>query len=796
MANAADASNVTAGSSRGGVLEDVVVVELARTLAGEFAGGLLSDMGATVIKVEPSEGSPMRGRGRSLPGEDSLYFQSENRGKYSVCAELDVLAVEPWLQQLLSTADALIEDLGPGVLEAAGLGPDVLEELNPRLCILRISPFGQTGPLAGERGDDRVAQAFSGAQFTTGFEDRPPIPISVPIADCWTGVQGASGLLMALLSAHRGGAGQVIDLALYETLLRLQEGLIVAYDRDGTVATRMGNAHPSVVPANIYETSDGGFVALSGAGDKPFARLCAAIDAPEAAEDPRFLDAEERRNHRTEADALVGAWIHRHTLQEVEERFASMGVAGTAVRSAADLVSDSHVRARNSLVEMVSQSGQPFRAPACVPRFSRTPAHPAERAPRLGEHTDYVRAQLDALASRPPARAEPGNGPTTGGALDGFRVLDLTQGLAGPVAATSLADFGAEVIMVELPEEGPPEQRSARRQNFLITNRNKRSVSLDVRTPRGRAAFLELLRVSDVLLENFRPGTMERWGLDEQALLELNPRLVMLRASGYGQTGPYRGRSSWNPVAVAFGGVTYLNGWPDRQPLRDGVMAGDYTTALFNVLAILGGLVRRDFDGQGQVADVAMVESTMRMTGDTIPLQTALGITRERAAASWPAYPLSVTVEAADGRYVTVSAQSWDEIGVALGEATEDLASSPEEARDALSAFVGERSSADAVATLQRAGLTSGVVNSVAEIFEDSHVWARGNLVRVEHPRVGEVVTQGVVPLLSRTPGRVWGSSEYPGSDNEAVLGQILGYDSERIRVATAPEAAASSATD
>ena len=166
-------------ADRGGTLEGMVVIELTETLAGEFAGGLLADLGATVIKVEPPEGSPRRRLGPAIAGEDALYFQSENRGKYSVCADVKALTHAPWFAQLLSAADAIVEDLGPGRLEAAALSPAVLQQRHPRLCHLRISPFGQTGPLAGEGGDDRIAQAFSNMQFTTGFPDHPPISVSV-----------------------------------------------------------------------------------------------------------------------------------------------------------------------------------------------------------------------------------------------------------------------------------------------------------------------------------------------------------------------------------------------------------------------------------------------------------------------------------------------------------------------------------------------------------------------------------------------------------------------------------------
>src|SRR6185503_11534264 len=164
---------------------------------------------------------------------------------------------------------------------------------------------------------------------------------------------------------------------------------------------------------------------------------------------------------------------------------------------------------------------------------------------------------------------------------------------------------------------------------FVVTNRNKRSITLDIRTEAGRAAFLDLVQVSDVVLENFRPGTLERYRLAPDVLLAANPRLVVLRASGFGQSGPYTARSAFNPVALALGGVTYLNGWPDRPPMRDGITAGDYTAALFNLQGALAALLRREADGLGQVVDVAMYEAVLRMTGDLLAASSALGERRE-----------------------------------------------------------------------------------------------------------------------------------------------------------------------
>ncbi len=804
------------GADRGGALEGVVVLELAQTLAGELAGGLLADLGATVVKVEPREGSPLRRRGPSIAGEDSLYFQSENRGKYSVVAELDELGREPWLATLLASADAIVEDLGPGQLESAGLSPDVLLAKSSRLAILRISPFGQTGPLAGERGDDRIAQAFSGMQFATGFPDRPPIPVTVPLAEAWSALLGAGTLLMAIYHARRSGHGQVVDIGLYQAALRMQEDVVIRHHQTGAVATRMGTESATVVPANVYPTRDGGFIALSGAGDQPFARLCEAIGAAEAVKDPRFATSAARLAHRAAADELIRAWIAQHELADVESRFMKLGVAGTAVRSVDEILGDAHVRARRSVLRLESSSGRELLAPAPVPKFSRTSAGDPVSAPRLGEHTAAVRAAVERLAARTRPTMKISDAAATS-ALAGVRVLDLSQWLAGPAAAALLGDFGAEVIMVELPATGAAsiDGPGSRGTGFPVTNRNKRSITLDVRAARGREVFLELVRLSDVIVENFRPGTLERWNLGPAELHAVNPRLVILRSSGFGQSGPYAPRAAFNPVGLAFGGMTYLNGFPDRPPCRDGVTAGDYSTALFNVLGMVAALLRRDLDGQGQVVDTAMFECALRLTGDLLAARRALGLRRERAAGDSPLYPWSFTAEAVDGRFVAVSAPSAADVAAALArldlqapvetprlprdleERPGSAGPSPSDGRLGrpveapqvhpieLAKMVGALDAGEAVRVLRQAGLAASVVNSIADLVREDHLWRRGDLVRRSAGDAGEVVMQGIVPVLSRTPGRLTDWSRRPGSDNEAVLGALLGYSPERIREVT-----------
>jgi succinyl-CoA:(S)-malate CoA-transferase subunit B len=300
------------------------------------------------------------------------------------------------------------------------------------------------------------------------------------------------------------------------------------------------------------------------------------------------------------------------------------------------------------------------------------------------------------------------------------------------------------------------------------------------------------VKISDVLVENFRPGTLERWGIGPEALHEVNPGLVIMRISGFGQVGPYSGRSSYNPVACAFGGVTYLGGWPDRAPLRDGVTAGDYVSALFGALGVVEALVRRDLDGRGQVVDVAMVEAALRMTGDTIALKTGLGIRQERAGGSWATYPISITTPTSDGNFVAISAQTWEEVYTIVSGLGTVAPQTPDDARAALLSFAAGRGRTEVVDAFAKAGAWCSPVYSAADILQDEHVRSRGNVVRVDDPVLGRVAIPGVVPTFERARGGVayWSASK--GSDNDAVFQDLLGYSPRLIADLTRPAAAAS----
>jgi crotonobetainyl-CoA:carnitine CoA-transferase CaiB-like acyl-CoA transferase len=767
---------------RHGALEGLVVLEVSETLAGQVAGGLLADMGATVVRIESLAGAASRGRGPCIAGEsDALYFQCENRGKLSVSADWGGLGGDARIQRLVKCADALIDDLGPGRLEELGFPLASETSGTSGLCLLRISAFGAFGPLSTCKSDDRIAQAFGGVQYVTGFPDRPPIPITIPIAEYWTGIIGASGLLIALFHALRSGQSQTVDLAMYEAALRLQDANVAAFGRYGDIPTRTGNESLLVAPAGVYETSDQRWVALSGAGDQPYARLCSVIGRAELITDDRFRTQDARARHSAEINRIIAEWIRAHTSDEAARLLGDGGVAGALVSSASDIIADPHIRARQDVLPLTTQSGRTVLAPGVTPRLLLTPGQTPPRAPSLGEHNVGVE-KICTPTSAPSMPADQEASEQYSEALSGIRVLDLGRWLAGPVAASLLADFGAEVIMVELPgaRRRNGKEFTRRDLSFLATNRNKRSITVDIRTEAGRQAICDLAAKSDVLVENFRPGTLERWAIGPSELLRYNPGLVILRASGYGQTGPYASRSAFNPVGLALGGTMHLNGWPDRPPLNDGMTSGDYTTALFGEFGVLCALLRRLRDNQGQVVDVSLVESILRLTGDLLAVESGLGIVRSRAGGISPLYPVAVTECAADGRFVAVSAETWEEVADAL-DAGGATGGQDSDTQGRLSAYIRSMEAEAAVASLRTAGLAASAVQSIADICNSEHIRERGSLIKLFQEDVGEIWLPAAVPRLSRTPGGVRSVPSVPGADNEEVFGELLEYDDLRI---------------
>ena len=385
------------------------------------------------------------------------------------------------------------------------------------------------------------------------------------------------------------------------------------------------------------------------------------------------------------------------------------------------------------------------------------------------------------------------------GALAGIRVLEMGSLIAGPFATRIMADLGADVIKIEPPGKGDPLREWGEVSDegslwFAVQGRNKRSVTVNLRTARGQELARRLTRECAVLVENFRPGALERWGLGPERLLADHPGLVMVRISGFGQTGPYSSRPGFGNVAECMGGLRYITGFPDRPPLRVGMSLADHIAALYAVVGALAALQKRKSTGRGQVVDVALNESVFSLLQDALPQYARTGRVQERSGNDLPFAAPSNSYRTGDGDWMAVSGNA-DSIFVRLMRAIgrEDLATDPglrdnlgrvarvRELDDAIATWTAAHTSAEVSAALEAAEVPFGPIYSIADIAYDPQYQARDMILSVPDARFGEVVMPGVLPVFGETPGSIRWSGPEVGEHTVEVLRQLLDLPEDEI---------------
>ncbi|WP_341908033.1 CaiB/BaiF CoA-transferase family protein [Polaromonas sp. YR568] len=400
-------SSTASSTANAGPLAGLKVVELGQLIAGPFAAKTLSDFGADVIKIEaPGAGDPLR-RWRLLKDGTSVWWQVQSRNKRSVALDLRQPDAQDIVRQLASQADVLIENFRPGAMEEWGLGPEVLQALNPRLVMLRISGYGQTGPYKDRPGFGVVAEAMSGLRHLTGEPGRVPVRVGVSIGDTLAALHGVIGILMALHHRNQHGVGQVIDVALYEAVFNCMESLLPEYSAFGAVRGPAGSALPGIAPTNAYRCSDAGYALIAGNGDSIFKRLMQCIGRPDLAADAGLTDNTGRVARVAELDEAIGQWAATLTVEQALAALAKAEVPSGRIYTVADIAADPHYAARGMLQTVQMQDGSELAVPGFVPKLSLTPGGHRSNAPTLGQDTDAVlrevglsEAQIAALRQR------------------------------------------------------------------------------------------------------------------------------------------------------------------------------------------------------------------------------------------------------------------------------------------------------------------------------------------------------------------------------------------------------------
>ncbi len=376
---------------RNGPLSDLRVIELGTLLAGPFCGQLLGDMGAEVIKVEPpGQGDPMRAWGREKDKGKSLWWPVVARNKKGITLDLRQEQGQQVLKELVAKTDFLIENFRPGTMEKWGLGWDVLSAINPRLIMIRVSGYGQTGPYSKRAGFGAIGEAMGGLRYVVGDPSTPPSRMGISIGDSLAATFACVGALSALHYREVTGRGQVVDSAIYEAVLNMMESLITEYDKTGYIRERTGAILPNVAPSNVYPTSDGQMILIAANQDTVFGRLAQAMGQPQLAKDPRYATHVARGAHQAELDALIAEWTRTKTCKELLDLMEEAGVPAGLIYRAPEMLADPHFKAREAIVSVPHPDFGELKMQNVAPKLSATPGRIRSPSPQLGEHNEEV----------------------------------------------------------------------------------------------------------------------------------------------------------------------------------------------------------------------------------------------------------------------------------------------------------------------------------------------------------------------------------------------------------------------
>lgn len=379
----------------GGPLQGIRIIEIGQLIAAPFAARLMAEFGAEVIKIEPPvDGDPIR-KWRKLHKGTSLWWYLQSRNKKSISVNLKSPEGVDIVKRLAENADVLIENLKPGALEKLGLGWDVLHALNPKLTLVRISGYGQTGPYKDRPGFGAIGEAMGGIRYTTGEAEGVPARVGVSLGDSLASLHAVMGALMSVLRVKTGqGEGQVVDVSLVESVFNLMESLVPEYDLLGYVRERSGGALPGIAPSNTYPTRDGAYVVIAGNSNPIYKRLMNVIGRADLADDPQFAQNDGRAAQSALIDAAIAGWTSAHSIEAVLAALEAADVPAGRIYSVKDIVEDPHYQARGMIVDSTLPDGVKVKMPGIVPLLSDTPGAVQWQGPELGQHTAEVLSGL------------------------------------------------------------------------------------------------------------------------------------------------------------------------------------------------------------------------------------------------------------------------------------------------------------------------------------------------------------------------------------------------------------------
>lgn len=817
------------------MLESCRVLDLSDH-RGQLAGAMLAGLGADVILVEPPGGSDSRRQApfvdRAPEAEASLSHWGSNRGKRSMVLDLAGSAGDrDAFRRLAATADVLIESTPPDVLGDAGIADHELTADNPGLVRVSISAFGPDGPKADWAATDITVWGAGMALTLTGDSDRPPVRVSLPQAFLHASTDAAVGALLALTERTRSGLGQRVDVSAQASVLQSSQSVVLATPVRASPARRMaGGIKAGPLDVQLLWPCKDGYVTITflfGVHAGPFThRLMHWVHEEGHCDvdtrDKNWIDyttllfsGEEPISEYERVKKCVESFTLTKTKAELLEGARAQRLGMAPVYTIADLLASEQLAERGywDTVDDPVVSPRPIQCPGPFAMARATPLPRLGRPPRLGEHTAEVLAEID--AARPTAAPAAPAAPATADdrALAGLKVLDLCWILAGPTMGRVLADHGATVVRVEsathveglrtltpfVDDKIDPETSAL----YLNTNAGKLGVALNLATPEAREVVLDLVRWADVVLESFSPKALKAWGLDYEALREVNPSIVMLSSCLFGQTGPLATFAGTGNMAAAMMGFYGITGWPDRWPAGPFGAYTDYLAPRFGLAALLGALDHRRRTGEGQYVDFSQAEGCIQLLSPAILDLVVNDVTLERRGNADPQLaPHGVYPCAGDDVWVAIACatdEHWRSLaglldradlagdaGLATGEGRLARAA---ELDDAVAAWTAGQTVADVVDRCQAAGVPAHGAATSEDCWADPQLAHWGHFVTVAHSMLGDITVEAPRFHLTRTPGRVSRTAPTLGEHTSEVLSEILGYDDDRIGDLYAAEA-------
>jgi len=786
------------------------ILDLSTEIAGPFATRLLADAGAEIVKVEPPTGDPLRRMktsavlGQSAPlgeGEDGALFQWLNATKQSVVLDLEDEVGRNALRALYSEFDVVIEDFPPGWLASVDLGPETLRRVNPEASMVSVSAYGADGPWSGRAATEFTLQAESGSFSGRGYADLGPVAAGGRLGEFSTGAFVAVAAVVGWWTGRRTGQGPHADVSMLETML-------LCFQPYQYIQGQMqpGELMPAMVEVPSIEPARDGMVGFSTQTSQQWQDLCVMVEQPEWVTDEALCLGFERFSQRETLLPPIQQWTRERTVEEIVEIAKQLRIPVAPIGNGETVLRTDHMVERDFYREHPAG----FRVPGVPYHLEKGDSRPLEPAPKLGQHSKAVFAAKG--RSKPPAA--PTSEASDGRPLAGLKVVDFSAFWAGPFAATVLATLGADVVKIEsiqrpdgmrfasgfVPEDGVVWEWAP---VFHGANSGKQAITLNLDSEEGLALARELIRDADVVIENFSPRVMERFGFDREGVAALNPEAILVRMPAFGLTGPWRDRVGFAMTIEQASGLAWVTGFPDREPVVPRGVC-DPVGGMTAVFALLGALEMRRRGGRGQQVEVALLEVGLTLAGEQVVEQSAYGVRLDRQGNLGPVSSPQGVYGCRDER--NPEERGWLAIAVANDEQWRALVrvmGDPEWARDPslaseagrraaseevdrrLTAFcegVGAAELADQLAT---AGVPAGWLHNQRNVVPGhAQLDARGFLTFLDHPFAGRI---GYPNFSIRFDGDPGDRTLPPllGEHNAAVLGGRLRQSEEALEELT-----------